>query len=109
MEKRGNIPRFYFLFLQKSVGWDQILSKLGVKFKPTKRGAGTHIAKCVFHKEETPSLIFTSNGRFRCYGCGQNGDKFKFISLVLTHESRNKQKTCRWLKKCFGIDLPWSR
>ncbi|MCK9378552.1 MAG: CHC2 zinc finger domain-containing protein [Candidatus Moranbacteria bacterium] len=108
--KTRNIPRSYFINLRGEIGWDQILSKLGIKFKRTHRGIGIYVAKCIFHKEKTPSLVFTNQGTYYCFGCGDGGDMFMFISYALTgHRFGNAQKTCRWLKKCFGIPLPWSR
>ena len=37
---------------------------------------------CPFHQERTPSFNVTPDkGIFKCFGCGQGGDVFKFIEL----------------------------
>ncbi|HHD92724.1 MAG TPA: hypothetical protein ENL06_03895 [Candidatus Portnoybacteria bacterium] len=109
--KTRNIPRSYYENLGGEIRWDQVLHKLGIKFKRTKRGYSIWQAKCIFHQENSPSLVFIQRTQsFHCFGCGRSGDMFMFISYVLLGDKfRNKQKTCRWLKKCFNIPLPWSR
>lgn len=37
---------------------------------------------CIFHEEKTPSLTVNfQTGRFHCFGCGKDGDIFKFREL----------------------------
>lgn len=45
--------------------------------------AGTSKGKvlCPFHKEKTPSLL-VDNNRFRCFGCGENGNIWQFVKLL---------------------------
>jgi DNA primase len=46
------------------------LKKAGKEFK----------ANCPFHEERTPSFhVVPDKGFFKCFGCGQSGDVFKFL------------------------------
>lgn len=50
----------------------------GTVLKPS----GPHRKKCccVFHQEETPSLMLdTTMNRYKCYGCGKSGDVISFV------------------------------
>lgn len=50
----------------------------GTVLKPS----GQHRRKCccVFHKEDTPSLMLdTAMNRYKCYGCGRSGDVISFV------------------------------
>jgi DNA primase len=107
--KNRKIPRSYYEEVKNTIYWVDILSKLGIKFKRTGYlGGGNFKCLCIFHKEKTASLIFLRNsGRFHCFGCGESGDMFHFISRYLTGNKHSFPRVCRWLKKCFNIDLPW--
>lgn len=112
--KNRKIPRSYYEKIRGKIRWDEILSKLGIRFKGTVKlgqsgfGLGNYKCLCIFHKEKTASLVFFENsGRFHCFGCGESGDIFDFISLYISGGRNNLSKTCRWLKKCFDINLPW--
>lgn len=37
--------------------------------------------RCPFHKEKTPSMKIYKDS-FNCFGCGANGDVFKFVMLM---------------------------
>ena len=104
-KKHVPIPKKYYKEIFYKVDWPEILFKLGIRFRRTKKGIGIYEARCIFHKEKTPSLIFTSQGWFHCFGCGYSGDMFDLVRYHLFGGDR--VKTCRWLKKCFDIDLPW--
>lgn len=107
--KKRKIPRSYYEEVKDVVNWCEILSKLGIKFKRTGYlGGGNYKCLCIFHKEKTASLTFLhSSSTFHCFGCGESGDIFHFISQYLTGNKYNLPRTCRWLKKCFNIPLPW--
>src|SRR5689334_7167650 len=34
---------------------------------------------CPFHAEKTPSFFVFDDGRYRCFGCGANGDVFAYV------------------------------
>jgi hypothetical protein len=41
------------------------------------------IGLCPFHKEKTPSLtVHPTKGLFKCFGCGEGGDVFRFVQLI---------------------------
>lgn len=66
--------------------WDQILTQFKILFKTRK--TGVLISLCPFHLEKTPSCLFwPQSGNFRCFGCGEMGDKLYFI-LRMLGESR---------------------
>lgn len=54
------------------------------------RSTGTVYARCVFHEERTASLVLWPNsGRFKCHGCGEEGDLPEFLTtlgLIATRE-----------------------
>ena len=35
---------------------------------------------CPFHSEKTPSFYIYPSGRYKCYGCGESGNVFDFVS-----------------------------
>ena len=38
---------------------------------------------CPFHKEKTPSFtVHPAKGFFKCFGCGEAGDVFRFVQLI---------------------------
>lgn len=38
-----------------------------------------HFSVCIFHSEKTPSCKIFSDNKFRCFGCGKNGDVIDII------------------------------
>jgi len=50
-------------------------------------------------------MHFFEHGNFYCYGCGCSGDVFDFITKMLG----DRIKDYRWLKKNYGIPLPWEK
>lgn len=49
---------------------------------PLKRAGADFKACCPFHNEHTPSFIVSPSRRtFHCFGCGAQGDVFKFLML----------------------------
>ena len=51
------------------------------EYIPSMKRAGRNWkANCPFHHERTPSFMISSEkGIFRCFGCGESGDVFKFV------------------------------
>lgn len=47
-----------------------------------RRSGATYTGLCPFHQEKTPSFIVTpARQRFHCFGCGADGDAFRFVML----------------------------
>jgi DNA primase catalytic core len=41
------------------------------------------IGLCPFHKEKNPSFtVHPAKGLFKCFGCGEGGDVFRFVQLI---------------------------
>ena len=40
-----------------------------------------HMIRCPFHDDSKPSMQIFDDGKFRCYGCGKNGDVLDFVGL----------------------------
>lgn len=106
LSKEDNMvdPEYYFAI--KTIPWQKILKKFGLKigFKKGRRGSTSlGIMKCPFHKEKHASLVFYEGGWFHCYGCGVRGDIFEFVreKLKTTHV-----KVFGFFNKNFGIPPP---
>jgi hypothetical protein len=72
--------------INKSISWEKIFTMLGrwgLSRELKQHSTGVYYTHCVFHSERTPSLALRPSGYFKCYGCGKNGDKVDFISLLL--------------------------
>ncbi len=65
--------------VKEKVTFRQILDNLGIQVKSENKPI-----KCVFHKDDTPSLKFYSldsgEGNFYCFGCRATGDLLTFYS-----------------------------
>ncbi len=59
---------------------------------------------CPFHSEKTPSFtVFTGDGHYYCFGCGEGGDVITFIMKV---ENLDYPGALEFLAKRCGITLP---
>jgi DNA primase len=63
-------------------------------------------ALCPFHSEKTPSFMVSEAKQiFKCFGCGEGGDVFKFIMLM---ENLTFPESIHHLAESQGIPLPQS-
>ncbi len=61
-------------------------------------------ACCPFHDEKTPSFYVTrEKGFYKCFGCGESGDLFKFLQKV---ENLSFPEAKRQLAERYGVVLP---
>ncbi len=70
--------------LSARASWDQVLTKLNVALLTSahRRKSGVIVCHCIFHSEKTESLHFWPlSGRYRCHGCGQEGDKMGLVLM----------------------------
>lgn len=67
---------------------DEIRARLPIEevvasYLPLRRGGNSLKACCPFHAEKTPSFHVNPQRQiFKCFGCGQGGDLFTFVSLI---------------------------
>lgn len=84
-------------------GLSDIVDVVGDYVRLKKRGSN-FVGLCPFHTEKTPSFnVNPSLGIFKCFGCGQGGDVFSFVSQV---EGLSFPETVRLLAERFGVALP---
>lgn len=66
-----------------------------------KRSGSGFIGLCPYHNEKTPSFHVTPNlGIFKCFGCGESGDVFKF---VMDQEGIGFTEAVRQLAERYGV------
>ena len=90
----------YFGKVQQ-VLWTDILEKLG--YTPRKKRWGGLVMNCIFHKDKSPSLVFSDQKAVcRCFGCNKVcGDQFSFVTSFY---SGNQRRAVAFFRKHFGIE-----
>jgi DNA primase len=69
-----------------------------------KRSGRTWKGNCVFHGERTPSFhVYPEDRHFKCYGCGEYGDVFKFLQKL---QGKEFPEVVRELAAEVGIEIP---
>jgi len=69
-----------------------------------KKRSSNFVGLCPFHSEKTPSFnVNPKLGIFKCFGCGEGGDVFSFVSRV---ESLSFPEAVRMLAEKVGVTLP---
>lgn len=69
-----------------------------------KRKGSNYFGLCPFHNEKTPSFsVNPSLGIFKCFGCGEGGNVFQFISKI---EHISYPEAVRMLAERAGIPIP---
>jgi len=82
-----------------------IVSVVGEYVRLRRVGAAqSYIGLCPFHTEKTPSFRVHANHQFyKCFGCGQGGDVFKFVQEI---ERISFYEALKQLAERSGIPLP---
>jgi DNA primase len=69
-----------------------------------KRSGRTWKGCCVFHGERTPSFhVYPEDKHFKCYGCGEYGDVFKFLQKL---QGKEFPEIVRALALEVGVEVP---
>lgn len=69
-----------------------------------KRSGQGFVGLCPYHNEKTPSFNVTPKlGIFKCFGCGESGDVFKF---VMDREGIGFTEAIRQLAERYGVFIP---
>lgn len=69
-----------------------------------KRSGSGFVGLCPYHNEKTPSFNVTPRlGIFKCFGCGESGDVFKF---VMDQEGVGFTEAIRQLAERYGVFIP---
>lgn len=64
----------------------------------------TYVGLCPFHSEKTPSFrVHSDHQFFKCFGCGQGGDVFKFVQEM---ERLSFYEALKQLAERAGIPMP---
>lgn len=78
----------------------ELISSYGIAVR---RAGADYKACCPFHHEKTPSFsIRQSVGRYHCFGCGADGDAFRF---VMQQEGLGFMDAVRKLAEAAGVKL----
>ena len=73
-------------------------------FVQLQRRGGRIVGLCPFHKEKSPSFnIDNVKGTYHCFGCGQHGDHFTFLS---EHQGMTFNEALMHLAEKAGVQLP---
>jgi DNA primase len=81
-----------------------IVKVIGGYIRLRKAGAQNYSGLCPFHKEKSPSFSVHAGRQFyHCFGCGQSGDIFSFISKI---ENLSFPEAVRAVAQKCGIPLP---
>lgn len=69
-----------------------------------KRSGSGYVGLCPYHDEKTPSFNVTPRlGIFKCFGCGESGDVFKF---VMDQDGIGFTESIRQLGERYGVYIP---
>lgn len=90
--------------IKKRVDILSLFSSFGVTYE--KKGR-SHMAKCPWHDDDTPSLsIDGTKGLYNCFGCGESGDIF---DLVQKMEGIDFKESLKYLKEFDGSVIPFPK
>jgi len=81
-----------------------IVKVIGGYIRLRKAGAQNYSGLCPFHKEKSPSFsVHASRQFYHCFGCGESGDVFSFVSKI---ENLSFPEAVRTVAQKCGIPLP---
>jgi DNA primase len=73
-------------------------------FVQLQRRSGRILGLCPFHKEKSPSFnVDNLKGTYHCFGCGQHGDHFTFLT---EHQGMTFPEALKHLADKAGVQLP---
>ncbi|HEU4751698.1 MAG TPA: CHC2 zinc finger domain-containing protein, partial [Armatimonadota bacterium] len=74
-------------------------------YVPLRKRGANFIGLCPFHSEKTPSFnVSQERGFFKCFGCGESGDVFKFVEK---REGLSFNEAGEFLARRLGLE--WQR
>ena len=79
------------------------ISTLIEEYLPLKKAGKNYVAKCPFHKDDTPSFYVSPDlNIFHCFGCGKSGD---VITFIMEFEKVTFPEALRILARKAGIEI----
>jgi DNA primase len=79
------MPLFPASFVEDLKAHVDIVQVVGERVQLRKAGSASWKGLCPFHGEKTPSFHVHSDKQiFKCFGCGESGDVFKFVQKLDT-------------------------
>jgi DNA primase len=74
------------------------------RYVELKKSGRTWKGCCIFHGERTPSFhVYPEDKHFKCYGCGEYGDVFKFLQKL---QGKEFPEVVRALAAEVGVEVP---
>jgi len=83
------------------------IAELISSYLPLKKTGRNFKALCPFHGEKTPSFVVSPQKQiFHCFGCGQGGGVFQFLTLI---EKITFPEAVETLAKRLGLAIPYQQ
>ncbi len=90
-------------FIQDVIARSDIVEVISARVTLTKRGS-THLARCPFHDEKTPSFSVSQTKQFyHCFGCGASGN---VISFLTSYDRMEFPDAVEYLAAQLGLEVP---
>jgi len=67
-----------------------------------KQRGGRWLTRCPIHDDHSPSFVIFSNGRWKCFGCGEYGDVTDLVAKVF---NLTLIEAARMIARDFGIEV----
>ncbi len=95
------MPRYTDDSKEKVRGAVDFFDLVGRYTELRRAGPGQMTGLCPFHEERSPSFR-VHDEYFKCFGCGEGGDVFKFVQLK---EGLDFSGALEWLADRYGVEL----